>query len=373
MREISEKERARELADRCVGRTLRNKWQIERLIGMGGMANVYAARHRNGRQVAIKMLHPEFAVHAEVRERFLREGYIANRIEHPAVVGILDDDETDDGVAFLVMELLRGESLHERLGILSVLPLAEALFIADQLLDVLKAAHQAGVVHRDIKPGNVFLLQDGRVKVLDFGLARVLDGQAQILTSQGIIMGTVSFMSPEQAKATPGTVDHRADLYSVAATLFHALSGEYVHPARTVMERLSSVMSKEARSIATVLPNLPPRVIACVDRALRSNRDERWPDAAAMQQEVRQAFHEATGSQIPETRRRMMHGMPGWARPASPLTQRDTIPEATTDIDISVVLEPEASQQSLNISVVFEPESSQESLGIPIEIDTSKL
>ncbi len=373
MREISDKERARDLANRSIGRTLRNKWCIERLIGMGGMANVYAARHRNGRQVAIKMLYPEFAVHEEVRERFLREGYIANRIDHPGVVGILDDDETEDGIAFLVMELLRGESLHERLVSVSVLPLAEALFIADQVLDVLKAAHEADVVHRDIKPGNVFLLRDGRIKVLDFGLARVLDGQTQILTSQGVVMGTVSFMSPEQARATPGTVDHRADLYAVAATLFHALTGEFVYPARTVMERLSAVMSQDARSIATVLSNLPSRVTTAIDKALRSHRDERWPDAAAMQWEIREAFQEITGNQIPETRRRQLHGVPGWTRPTSPLAQRESTSQAITAVDVSVTLESPPSERSLQVSVVFEPDSSQESLGIPIEIDTSKL
>ena len=165
-----------EKARQFVGQWVRNKWHIDKLLGVGGMASVYAATHRNGRRGAIKLLLPEISRNAEIRERFLREGYVANRIGHPGVVGILDDDETEEGLAFLVMELLRGASLQARLRQVGVLPPLEVLFVADQVLDVLVAAHQAQVIHRDIKPGNVFLLTDGRVKVLDFGLARVLDG-----------------------------------------------------------------------------------------------------------------------------------------------------------------------------------------------------
>ncbi len=358
MSESSEKDRAKAQGNRWVGHNLRGKWLIEKLIGMGGMANVYAARHRNGRQVAIKLLHESFAEHPEVRQRFLREGYIANRIEHPGVVGILDDDETDTGLAFLVMELLRGMSLLERMEAVKALPLAEALFVADQLLDILNAAHEAGVVHRDIKPGNIFLLQDGRVKVLDFGLARVLDGQPQVLTAQGLVMGTVSFMSPEQARAVPGTVDHRADLYSVAATLFSCLTGEFVFPARNVMERLGLLISKEARSIGSVLPHLPGRVTACIDRALQSDPDLRWPHAAAMQWEIRESFEELTGNRIPETRRQRLHGISGWARPVSPA---------------AASLEPSHHTTSIDVSIVFEPEASQEHMSIPLDVDIRHL
>src|SRR5262245_41452250 len=156
-----------------VGETLHQKWRIDRLIEIGGMAAVYQATHRNGKKVAIKMLHPSLAAHADVRERFLREGYVANQVEHPGAVSILDDDITPEGLPFLVMELLEGESLDawmSRVG--EILPVGDVLAVADQVLDVLAAFHARNVIHRDIKPGNLFVTRAGIVKVLDFGLAR---------------------------------------------------------------------------------------------------------------------------------------------------------------------------------------------------------
>jgi eukaryotic-like serine/threonine-protein kinase len=345
---------ARQRAQAWVGKSLRGKWDLHHLVGTGGMANVYAARHhRNGREVAIKLLLPEFAQYPEVRERFLREGYIANRIDHPGVVGIMDDDETEDGLAFLVMELLQGVALLELLDA-RTLTLPEALFVADQLLDVLGAAHRASVVHRDIKPGNVFILSDGRVKVLDFGLARVLEGQAQALTREGLVLGTVSYMAPEQARAEAGSVDARSDIYAVGSTLFMALSGEFVHVARNVMDRLRAVTSVPARSIGSVVSRLPPRVVALIDRALQFHPDDRWQDAQSMQNEVREAFREITRQEIPKTQRVKMHGIEGWSRPATPAVAINAVPtgEATY----------------LEVSVVFESESSQDGLSIPIEV-----
>ncbi len=346
---------ARQRALDWVGQTLRRKWELERLIGMGGMANVYAARHRNGRQVAVKLLLPEFAEFPEVRERFLREGYLANRIDHPGVVGILDDDETEDGRAFLVMELLKGVSLLERIEAVSRMPLAEALFMADQLLDALGAAHKAGVIHRDIKPGNIFLLADGRVKVLDFGLARVLDGQTQALTRQGLVLGTVSYMAPEQARARSEGIDARTDIYAVGATLFSCLSGQFVHNAKNTMDRLRAVASKPARSIAEAVDGLPVRVVALIDRALYFQSAERWQDTAAMQSQIRIAFEELTGQPIPDTQRVKLHGLTGWSRPAQLLLAE--LPDASQPVTMC------------DVSVVFEPSVSQDGLSIPIDVE----
>jgi serine/threonine protein kinase len=139
-----------------VGSMVAGKWQLDQVIGVGGMAAVYAATHRNGHRVAIKVLHRPLSADPELRRRFLREGYAANRVEHPGTVKVYDDGFVEDGSVFLVMELLDGESLEaraERLG--GGLDLPELLTIADQLLDVLAVAHDAGVVHRDIKPENV--------------------------------------------------------------------------------------------------------------------------------------------------------------------------------------------------------------------------
>src|SRR5580698_5128118 len=148
-----------------IGVLLQDKWRLESLLGVGGMAAVYAATHRNGKRVAVKMLHEEFSHDEEVRTRFLQEGYAANIIQHEGAVSVLDDDVAPDGSAFLVMELLEGETVEqrwERLG--QRLPVREVLVIGVQLLDVLAIAHEKSIVHRDIKPDNLFLTRAGVLK-----------------------------------------------------------------------------------------------------------------------------------------------------------------------------------------------------------------
>ncbi|MDB4995605.1 MAG: uncharacterized protein JWM74_3037, partial [Myxococcaceae bacterium] len=147
-----------EVVDARVGTVVRGKWTIDSLIGTGGMAAVYSATHRNGNRVALKVLHVQLSVDNNLRTRFKREGYVANTVTHPGVVRVLDDDVTEDGAAFLVMELLEGETAamrSDRLG--GRLPIQDAIAILDGLLDVLSVAHGLGVVHRDIKPENIFL------------------------------------------------------------------------------------------------------------------------------------------------------------------------------------------------------------------------
>src|SRR5689334_7572360 len=219
------------------GLVLRDKWRIDRLLGVGGMATVYAATHiNNGKRVAVKILHPELSVNPEVRTRFLREGYVANKVAHPGIVSVLDDDTAEDGSVFLVMELLEGESvgsLLERSG--HFLPVRQVVKIIDQLLDVLAAAHQAGIVHRDIKPDNLFVTQEHTLKVLDFGIARLreMSGAELTLTGAGA-MGTPAFMSPEQARGRSAQVGPRSDIWAVGATMFTMVSGRLVHAAETV-------------------------------------------------------------------------------------------------------------------------------------------
>ncbi|MCU0655178.1 MAG: serine/threonine protein kinase, partial [Polyangiaceae bacterium] len=159
-----------------VGTVLHRKWTIERFLGAGGMAAVYAAVNPAGRRVALKILHPEAAADPDLRQRFELEGRAVNQIQHPGVVEVIDVDTTEDGLPFLVMELLEGHSLQHLLDQQRCPPLDALLRLADGLLDVLVAAHAAGIVHRDLKPDNLFLLPDGRLKVLDFGIARVRDG-----------------------------------------------------------------------------------------------------------------------------------------------------------------------------------------------------
>lgn len=275
-----------------VGSTLRDKWTLDRLLGVGGMAAVYAATHRNGARGAIKILHAEIAVDAGVRQRFLREGYAANTVAHRGVVKVLDDDVLEDGSVFLVMELLEGESLESRrMRAGGRLPAPEVLSAADQLLDVLMAAHAKGIVHRDIKPDNVFVTTDGQVKVLDFGIAKLKQsagtGKA---TKTGSAMGTPAYMPPEQARGRWEIVDARSDIWAVGATMYSLLTGRLVHEADTVNEQLLAAMTLPAPSVG-VGENFAPALVAVVDRAVAFDPAQRWQDAASMQEAVREAYH----------------------------------------------------------------------------------
>ncbi len=270
--------------NRWVGRVLRDRWRIDTRLARGGVGTVFAATHKNnGNRVAIKLLHPEFSRDQDTRSRFLQEGYAANQVNHPGVVRILDDDTTEEGLAFLVMELLEGELLERRrLRLGGRLPLREVYEIADQLLDVLSAAHEKGIVHRDIKPDNLFLTTEGRLKVLDFGFAQMKTGFRKEQTATGFLLGTPGFMSPEQAVGARGQVDAKTDIWAVGATLFTLLSGLPVHAGESAAEMLVAAANYPARSLATVAPGLPPKLVQIVDRALAFDKRARWPSAKAM-------------------------------------------------------------------------------------------
>jgi serine/threonine-protein kinase len=329
-----------------VGSTLRGKWRLDELIGVGGMAAVYAATHRNGHRVAIKMLHPLMAIASSVQERFLREGYTANGIEHPGIARVLDDDEDEDGHPFLVMELLEGETLDtrwRRMG--GRMPLGEVLAVGQALLDILEAAHRKGILHRDIKPENVFLTSGGQLKLLDFGIARVReqDPSAPSVTRTGAAIGTPAFMSPEQARGRNREIDARSDLWAAGATLFALLTGRFVHPGETPNEVLIKTATEEAPPLRSLRPDLPSDVVDILDRALAFLPEKRWQDAATFRDALRAAARKRSISIVPPA------GDPH-ARPASlPDGNGATVESAPPCLD-----PPEAT-----------PEPAQISLGVP--------
>lgn len=294
-------------AEKRVGTLLRQRWTIDALIGVGAMAAVYKATHRNGNEVAIKMLHPDISRDAGIRKRFQREGYAANQVRHRGAVTVFDDDATDGGSAFLVMELLTGENIEarrERLG--GFVPLPEVLGIADQVLDVLVVAHAQGIVHRDIKPENLFLTVEGLVKVLDFGIARLRSVQANTsLTMVGAMLGTPGFLSPEQARGMTTAIDHQTDVWAVGATMFTLLCGQHVQDAATAEESMILAATTPARSLAQVLPDLAPEVVALVDRALAWDPRDRWADAKTMQDELRAVAARVLGGAGPGSSARL--------------------------------------------------------------------
>jgi eukaryotic-like serine/threonine-protein kinase len=290
-------------AESRVGTTLLDKWHLDALIGIGGMASVFAGTHRNGLRGAVKILSEPFSREADIHARFLREGYIANRVDHPDAVRVLDDDTTSDGRAFLVMELLEGRALHVLAeGGGGRLDAGCVLFVADRVLDVLAAAHDKGIVHRDIKPENLFLTFEGHVKVLDFGIARMQEEKspAPRATQSGSPMGTPAFMAPEQARGRWDLVGPQSDVWSLGATMFTLLAGEVVHNEETVAEILSAAFTKPARSIATAMPDLPKPIADLVDRALALEPAARWSGARAMQAAVREAYREIFGEALPK-------------------------------------------------------------------------
>jgi len=326
MDDIDEETRSR------VDQVFNQKYTLGRLIGSGGMATVYEATHRNGHRVAIKILHGHVAANEDLRARFLREGYVANKVEHPGAVRVLDDDTAEDGSVFLVMDLLEGETLDaraKRFG--GRLPDPEVCTLAYQVLDVLAAAHEKGVVHRDVKPENLFLTVDGVLKVLDFGMARVLlePSEGQAATRAGMMIGTPAFMAPEQALGQSARVDGRTDLWAVAATMFAMISGQYVHEAETMQEMLIRAGSMPARGVLLVAPELAPRVAEVIDRALAFAQEDRWPDARAMQAILEDAYLLSYGA--PLSRRPESTQTPSY-RPS----YRAAVPVPTVDPRVSV-------------------------------------
>jgi serine/threonine-protein kinase len=301
-------------AEARIGKVLREKYRVDSVLGVGGMAVVYAVTHRNQKRFALKILHPELSLRTDIRQRFQREGYAANTLNHPGAVAILDDDVAEDGSAFLVMELLDGapvetvwESLQHRMSPSAVLA------IAHQLLDVLAAAHAKSIVHRDIKPANLFLTRDGTIKVLDFGIARVRDATSGMsTTSTGTTLGTPGYMAPEQAIGRTGEIDGQTDVWAVGATMFSLISGQLVHAGESAAHVVVQSATEPARSLAAVCPEVPERVVSVVDRALAFAKADRWPSAMIMRDAVAAAHEAVLGAVVSRTP--LVELMDEWAK-----------------------------------------------------------
>ena len=294
-----------------IGRTLKDKWRLVKLLGVGGTAAVYVAHHRNGKKVAVKILHPELSLDDGFKVRFLREGYAANKVRHAGAVAVLDDDVDEDGTVFLVMELLDGETLShrwKRAG--KTMPVHEVMQLADELLGVLEAAHDKQIVHRDIKPENLFLTSRGELKILDFGIARLRDASAEAhqATMTGVPMGTPGYMPPEQARGKSDDIGPRTDLWSVGATMFALLSGRKVHEADTASEQLIAAMMRPAPPLVSVAPGLPASLQEVVDRALAFDPTARWSSASEMRAAVRRAYADVVGRPLASSPR--LHAPP---------------------------------------------------------------
>ncbi len=258
------------------------------------MAAVYEARTRDAERVAVKVLHAELATVNGVRTRFLREAQVANRIEHDGVVRMRDAGE-EDGIVYLVMDLLEGRTLEAELRARGgTLPAPRAFRVTADVLAVLSAAHEKGIVHRDVKPANVFLTTADDVRVLDFGLARRIGDSRS--TPVGDLVGTADFMSPEQARGRNAEVDARSDVFSVGAMSFTMITGELVHASGSPVDRLIAAATRQARTIRSVCPDVPDAVAHVVDMALWFDPNDRWASAAEMRTAVLEALRGTTGA-----------------------------------------------------------------------------
>src|SRR5215831_4978587 len=263
------------------------KYQVLERIGRGGMGTIFKALDPIlDRRVALKVISPEIEVTDELRARFFREAQACARLSHPNIVTVYDMGE-DDGRLYIVMEYLEGEELRHVIAQRREISLEDKLAIMVQVCDGLHYAHQKGIVHRDVKPGNVMLLRTGHVKLLDFGIAQIAAAESD-LTRTGLIMGTIRYISPEQVR---GRADHRSDMFSVGAVFYEFLSLRPPFIGDDPMQILEQLRADDPPSLVELDPTIPPDLAAIVERAMRKDPAERFGDLQEMRLELERVQH----------------------------------------------------------------------------------
>jgi serine/threonine-protein kinase len=270
-----------------VGSVIAGTYKIEALLGRGGMGAVFLASHTRlaGKQVAIKILHTELDA-ADIVARFRREAEIAAKLNHPNIVGVIDYNVTPDGMPYLVLDYLEGETLAQCIA-RGPLPLDQVLSIVRQVGSALAAAHRAGIVHRDLKPQNIFLVPtevDGRhveiAKVLDFGISKIRGSQT-VKTQDSALLGTPQYMAPEQATGQHANIDERTDVFALGAIVYEMLSGQPAFAGASIPEVVFKVVYEQPAPLAPQAPAVPPPVVAAVTRAMAKPSEERFATVAA--------------------------------------------------------------------------------------------
>jgi predicted Ser/Thr protein kinase len=273
-----------------IGQVLKH-YEVEAELGKGGMGVVYRARDtRLGRAVALKVLPPEFTKDEGRKGRFFQEARAASAVNHPAIAQVYDVDEGPEGL-FIAMELVEGQTVKALIQGRE-LDLLGSLEIALQVASGLQKAHEAGIVHRDIKPENIVVTPDGHAKILDFGLAKLLEPTGPVTapagdelshmetlarTQAGFVIGTLRYMSPEQARGQK--VDHRSDIFSLGVVLYEMVTGQLPFDGATPLDTLHALAFEETRPVTAIRPNLPPSLQRVVTRCLRKRAQDRYPDA----------------------------------------------------------------------------------------------
>jgi serine/threonine-protein kinase len=331
--------------------------EIVALLGKGGMGEVYRARDTKlKREVAIKILPEEFSSDPARVSRFQREAEVLASLNHPNIGAIYDLLEAD-GSRFLVLELVDGETLADRIA-RGPIPVEQALAIAKEISEALEAAHEKGVIHRDLKPANVKITSEGKVKVLDFGLAKALEVEpAQTASnsptmlsaaalSGGVILGTAGYMSPEQAKGH--SADQRSDIFSFGCVLYEMLTGRQTFSAETVAETIASVLMREP-DLKSLPANLHPKIEDLLLRCLAKNRKERWHAVADIRLELVAILSDPYGLQLPSVRGSTRH--PFWRR-ALPVVAAFIIAVALTAF-VALYMRPSTNASVMRFSFVL--------------------
>ena len=285
------------LSDPLVGRRIDGRYRVLARIGRGGMGVVYRAEdERLEREVAVKVLRADLAHDLEARQRFVREAKSAARLAHPGVVSVLDQG-SDGETAYLVMELVGGRTLRDIVHERGLLTPGEALDVAEAVLDALAEAHRKGVLHRDVKPANVLVADDGRVKVADFGLARSAAATQGGTGGTGAeLLGTAEYLAPE--RVARGVADARSDLYGVGVLLFEMLTGQPPFTGDSPVRLAYRHVYDDAPAPSSLVPGLPPALDAVVLEALAKDPDDRPADAATMLAQLRALHAELTPAQL---------------------------------------------------------------------------
>jgi serine/threonine protein kinase/Tol biopolymer transport system component len=288
-------------------------------LGAGGMGEVYRARDtRLARDVAIKVLPTSIAIDAERLRRFEQEARATGSLNHPNILQIYDIG-AQDGTPYVVSELLEGETLRDRIGG-TALPARKAIDYATQIAKGLAAAHDKAIVHRDLKPENIFVTRDGRVKILDFGLAKLTEGgahsdgqthTAMAGTDAGTVLGTVGYMSPEQVRAQP--VDHRSDIFSFGSVLYEMLSGRRAFRGDSAVETMNAILKEDPADLSATNRNLPPALERIVSHCLEKHPEERFQSARDIAFGLEQLSGSSTPTGVTSIPRRRRHWRPALA------------------------------------------------------------
>lgn len=270
-------------AEKLIGQVLNGTYRLEQLLVTGGMGAVFRARHvRTGGVCAIKVLHQRAAMQGDLSERFQDEARIIAGLRHPNIVQVSDLDRDKSGMAFIVMELLEGEDLQDRIERTGSVPLDEALQITRQVSSALHAAHLRGVIHRDLKPRNIFLARHEEngvltqtAKVIDFGVSKV-PRPADKATRDLLVLGTPRYMAPEGAMGQNSQIDGRSDQWSVGVILYRMLSGKLPFDHENVIDLFKQVINEQPTPIEQLVPTVPPYVAAAIKRSLSKKKEDRY-------------------------------------------------------------------------------------------------